>query len=213
MRGHWRRGAGHGRALDHAGVARADAGMAQREPARRARRGHRPAGANRELRARLCPRPGLADARGDRRDVGRSGLRQRVGRRRRRRDDSRRGLARPAQHRRRVRPRSVVARRPALFVRLERLLGGVRLQSRDARALLWPAGGAGAQERGPAPLHGRGLDRPRPRARRQGDGGPRHDGALPRSRIGVGHQRPRSGPCLCRRRNHAGLGSHRIDRA
>ena len=66
-------------------------------------------------------------------------LRQRLGRPRRRRDDQRRGAARPAQHRRRVRSRAAVARRPALLLRRERLLGGLRLEPRHARPLLRPA--------------------------------------------------------------------------
>ncbi len=40
----------------------------------------------------------------------------------------------------RVRPRAALARRPALLVRRERVLGGLRLEPRDAGPLLRPAG-------------------------------------------------------------------------
>ena len=83
---------------------------------------------DRELRPRLRAGADVGAARGRRAIRRRPGVRQRLGRRRRRRDDERRGAARPAQHRRRVRPRAAVARRAALFVRIERLLGSLRLE-------------------------------------------------------------------------------------
>ena len=118
----------------------------------------------------------------------RPGVRQHLGRRRRRRDDSRRGAARPAQHRRRVRPPAAVARRSALLVRIERLLGSVRLES----APRWRATSAGRSgstrpgRRRAAALHRRGSDRARARARCEGVGGARHHGPLSRPRPGVG---------------------------
>ena len=123
-------------------------------------------------------------------------VRQRLGRRRRRRDHERRGAARAAQHRRRVRPRAAVARRPALFVRLERLLGGLRLEPRDAGALLRPAARdrAGPEDAAARALHHRRPDRARARRRRQGGGGHRGHGALSRPRPRVGDQRARSRP-------------------
>ena len=98
----------------------------------------RRAGADRKLRPRLRAGAGLGDARGPRRHRWRPGVRQHFRRRRRRRDDPRRSAARPPQHRRRVRTPAAVARRPALFVRIEWLLGGLRLEPGDAGALLRP---------------------------------------------------------------------------
>ena len=137
LRRDWRRRARHGRALHDDGAACADAGLAECQSARAAVGGDRSAGADRELRPRLRAGAGLGDAcrhsalRGSR-------VRQRLRRRRRRRDHPRRSAARPPQHRRRIRPRAAVARWPALLVRIERLLGSVRLEPRDARALLRP---------------------------------------------------------------------------
>ena len=70
-------------------------------------------------------------------------------------------------------------------------------------------------DQGPKPVEHqrfqhRGPDCARAIARCQGLGRARCDGALPRPRPRLGHQRPRSGPRLRRRRNHAGLGSDRI---
>ena len=67
LRRHRRRGARHGRALDDARAACADAGLAQRRSARGAGGGDRAAGADRKLRPRLRAGAGVGDARGPRR--------------------------------------------------------------------------------------------------------------------------------------------------
>ena len=70
LRGHRRRGARHGRALDDARAARADARLARRRSARTARRGDGPAGADRELRSRVRARADAGRHRGDARRAG-----------------------------------------------------------------------------------------------------------------------------------------------
>ena len=164
-------------------AARADARLAQRQPARAAGGRHRPAGADRELRPRLRAGAGVGAARRRRRRRRRPGVRQRLGRPRRRRHHQRRGAARPAQHRRRVRPRAAVARRPALLVRLERLLGSLRLEPRDAGALLRPADRTptGPSDVDQHALHHRRPDRARARRRRQGGRRARGHRALSRA--------------------------------
>ena len=124
-------------------------------------------------------------------DPRRPGVRQRLGRRRRRRDHQRRGAARPAQHRRRVRPRAALARRAALLVRRERLLGSLRLEPGDAGALLRPHAEARRAGRRRRSAHFT-IDDLIARAR----GGDAKaiaalagDGPLSRARPGLGHQR------------------------
>ena len=141
LRRRWRGDSRDDRALDDARAARADARVAERRRARPADDGDRPAGADRELRPGVRAGAAVGDAR---RHVGlgwRLRVRQRVGRPRPRRDRPRRGAARPAQRRRRVRPRAADDGRPALFVRRHRLLGSLCLEPRDAGPVFRPAGG------------------------------------------------------------------------
>ena len=212
LRRHRRGGPGHGGTLDDARAARPDAGLAQRGPARTARVGHGPARANRELGPRLRAGPGLGPPRNA---LGRRPrLRQRLRRRRRGRHHPRRGPARPAQHRGRVRSRAAVARRPALLVRRERLLGGLHLEPGNAGALLRAQRGRRRPRgRGPTVGHDRGAGRPRPRQRREGAHGRAGDGAVSRPRPRVGDQRPGPRSRVHRRRDHPGVGPDRGHRA
>ena len=215
LRRHRRRGARHGRALDDDRAARADARAGATSTCATRSRPRPACPVQIENSGRACALAQMWALRGDSAvDHRRPRVRQRLGRRRRRRDHQRRGAARPAQHRRRVRPRAAVARRPALLVRRQRLLGSLRLEPRDARALLRPpAAPRRARARRPPAVHHRGPDRARARRRRQGGRRARGDRALSRTRPGVGHQRARSGARLHRRRNHAGVGPHRRHRA
>ena len=118
-------------------AARAEPGLARRQPARSARRRPRAAGADRELGQGLRARAAVG-ARADADGAEQLRLHHGLGRPRRRRRARRRAGPRAAQHRRRVRPRAAQHRRPALRLRRDRLLGGLRLEPGDAVALLRP---------------------------------------------------------------------------
>ena len=113
----------------------ADARLARRRSRRAAQRRRPSCRCCRELREGLHPRAGLGRHRRRARRRARR-VRERLGRRRGRHRDRRQAAARRPQHRGRVRPRPAEHGRPAVLVRAEGLLGGLRGEARDHRALL-----------------------------------------------------------------------------
>ena len=213
VRGHRPRRAGHGGPGRRQHLVRPEAGLARLPAARPARGRDRPARAHRELRPRVRHRPGVGRAaRG--RAQHRLRLPLRLGRPRRGTRRQRRGAPRPPQRGGRVRPRAARGRGPAVRVRRHGVLGGVRLEPRDAVEVLrtrhFAAQTDPARDR---VLLGRRPRLPRARRRHQGRRGAAVDGPLPRSRAGIGGQRGRPGAHLHQRRDHRGLGPDRGDAA
>ena len=124
-----------------------------------ARGRHRLAGPDRELRTRL--RAGASVVHARRFGARRPRVRQHLGWRRRGRDDPRRDRPRRAQHRRRVRPCAAFARWAALRLRLDGMLGSVRVEPGHAHAIFRTRCRGGGPDRGrTARVQHRGPDRP-----------------------------------------------------